>query len=163
MPLACLALPAQGQLMEVFGVVRDYVSGDTLLQPRVLAYAPGDRARYTVQLDSNGHYLVGLDDRTMCMVEFQHAGFHPKAVEIDMRIPDSVDVSGGYGMRTDVTLMPVIDGLDMSGVPKVFGKSRYDPATDIFAWDLEYTEQARILQAAAFREFDERRKKALKP
>lgn len=153
------SMPAQAQdtLIHVYGVVKDYASGDTLKEYYVTAADVDDsthvvRGRY----DRTGRYELMLGRECVYAVQFTAPGFHAKAALIDMNVPhDSVWV-GGFAMNIEATLLPVVPDIDMAAIPLVFGRARYNLAADAFTWDRDFTEKMKAQQAAALKAYDER-------
>ncbi|MFZ1688690.1 MAG: hypothetical protein WAU70_14775 [Flavobacteriales bacterium] len=156
------SLPACGQdsLMYVYGVVKDYASGDTLKAYSVTAVDVDD-SLHVVRggRDGRGRYDLVLSRECIYAVEFSSEGFHTKAVVIDMNVPhDSIWV-GGFGMNIEATLLPIVPEVDASALSPVFGRARYNSATGGFTWDRDFTEKMKAQQAAVLKAYDERLQK----
>src|SRR5690606_23853700 len=52
-----------------------------------------------------------------------------------------------------------IAGIDYSLLQQPIGKSKYDPSTNMLAWDLEYTEQMRAELNRLQKEYDDKKKR----
>lgn len=148
---------AQDTLLYVFGIAKDYFTGDTLKNYTVAALDTQDSLHVVPgRCDHRGRFDLVLNRQCTYVVEFTAPGFITKALEIDLHVPDSTIWSAGYGMSIAATLLNALPDLDVSAIPRVFGRAHYDPATDEFSWDMAYTEQARVQQAAVLRAYDER-------
>ncbi|MEO8068027.1 MAG: hypothetical protein ABI599_10085 [Flavobacteriales bacterium] len=146
-------------VMYVYGVAKDYMTGDTLRAYVVTTWDVNDRVHAIARPSTpDGRYDLLLNKAAYYAIEYAAAGYVPKVVEIDMRIQDSLLWEGGYGMNVNTSLVPKLEGLDAAALPTVVGKAHYDAATDNFVWDLDYTERASARQAEVLKAYAERKR-----
>ena len=127
---------AAAQDVEVYGRVREQE------QPQPITGATMDVSSDGVQLfrmlsDSTGFYRIGLDVGRVWRIRFAAPGRVAKLVEFDLGDLPAND--GGYGMNVDMRLFKEDAGKDFSFLDEPLGICRYDSATTMIKWDMDYT------------------------
>ncbi len=142
-------LCAQDTLIYVYGTVKEFNTRKPIPQALVLAFDVNDpRHRKTVLTDSLGRYQLDITEERSYRFAFGMTNYYPKSVVIEAIGPTKEQWVGGYGLNIDINLLPEVEGFDMSFGNEPYGYARFDPTTENFAWDVEYT-QAMIERNAA--------------
>ena len=147
---------AQDTLIVVYGTVKDLTTNEPLPGAQVEALDMKWGRRFLATMLSNGRYELDLFQEADLMIEYSAPGHVPKRVRVDMHGPTAEDWSGGYGMNVDVRLFREVEGLDLSMGGEPFGICRYDSVSDLFAWDLPYTEGMRERMKSLVADYERR-------
>lgn len=156
--MAALGAHAQIDNVYVYGTVKDYNTSKRLDGITVSVYKDG-ALHSSVVTSANGKYEFNLDYGYEYKLLFDKPGMVGKNVVINTRqIPEEERI-GGLAMNVEMTLFQDIPGIDYSLLQQPIGKSKYDPSTNMLAWDLEYTEQMRAELNRLQKEYDDRKKR----
>lgn len=146
--IGVIQLTAQDTLMYVYGTVKEFNTKKPIPQALVLMFDVDDpEHRVTVLTNSQGRYDLNITEERKYRISFGVVGHYNKSIVIDTTGPTKEQWVGGYGMNVDINLMPEVEGLDMSFGNEPFGYARFNPTTENFEWDVEYT-QAMMLRHA---------------
>lgn len=158
--LLCSGLYASGQIdnVYVYGTVKDYNTSKKLDGITVTVFKDGAKLS-SVVTSANGKYEFNLDYGYEYKLLFDKPGMVGKNVTINTRGIPEEDRIGGLAMNVEMTLFQDIAGIDYSILQQPIGKSKYDPATNMLAWDLEYTEQMRAELNRLQKEYDDKKKR----
>ncbi len=149
---------AQIDNVYVYGTVKDYNTSKKLDGITVTVFKDGAKLS-SVVTSANGKYEFNLDYGYEYKLLFDKPGMVGKNVVINTRaIPEDERV-GGLAMNVEMTLFQEIPGIDFSLLQQPIGKSKFDPATNMLAWDLEYTEQMRAELSRLQKEYDDKKKR----
>jgi hypothetical protein len=152
------AAQAQVDNVYVYGTVKDYNTNKKLDGVTVTVFKDGTKFA-SVVTSANGKYEYNLDYGYEYKLLFEKPGMVGKNVTINTRsIPEEQRV-GGLAMNVEMTLFTDIPGINYSILQQPIGKSKYDPSTQMLAWDLEYTEQMRAELDRLQKEYDEKKKR----
>lgn len=125
-----------------------HVHGDLILEEfnNPIAYASieiyrNDSLYYEASSDSVGYYSFYLPLGHLYHLKYRGDGFSSRIIELDTRLSDDVDVSGGFESRIVVPMF-YDEGNDVVAefVKRPMGKCRYDQSSEAFIFDFEYTE-----------------------
>lgn len=156
--LSGLHVSAQIDNVYVYGTVKDYNTSKKLDGITVTVFKDG-ASHASVVTSANGKYEFNLDYGYEYKLLFDKPGMVSKNVTINTRGIPEEDRIGGLAMNVEMTLFQDIAGIDYSILQQPIGKSKYDPATSMLAWDLEYTEQMRAELNRLQKEYDDRKKR----
>ncbi|MBS1546512.1 MAG: hypothetical protein JST38_09015 [Bacteroidetes bacterium] len=125
----------------VFGVVSDDQTQDTLPDSRItiqdMREGFPDRELHA---NADGKYSFYLGRGARYRVTYTRFDRTTKTVEIDAAsVPDS-SWHGGMSMEINMTLPKPFRGSDDAVFHEPIGRSRYNPATNLLEWDMEYTQ-----------------------
>jgi hypothetical protein len=149
---------AQVDNVYVYGTVKDYNTSKKLDGVTVTVFKDGTKFA-SVTTSANGKYEYNLDYGYEYKLLFEKPGMVAKNVTINTAsIPEAQRV-GGLAMNVEMTLFTDIPGIDYSILQQPIGKSKYDPGTQMLAWDLEYTEHMRSELDRLQKEYDEKKKR----
>lgn len=152
------AAHAQVDNVYVYGTVKDYNTSKKLDGVTVTVFKDGTKFA-SVVTSANGKYEYNLDYGYEYKLQFEKQGMVGKNVTINTRsIPEEQRV-GGLAMNVEMTLFTDIPGIDYTILQQPIGKSKYDPSTQMLAWDLEYTENMRAQLDRLQKEYDEKKKR----
>ncbi len=156
--LSGTAAQAQMDNVYVYGTVKDYTTAKKLDGVTVTVFKDGTKFA-SVVTSANGKYEYNLDYGYEYKLLFEKPGMVGKNVTINTRsIPEEQRV-GGLAMNVEMTLFTDIPGIDYTILQQPIGKSKYDPGTQMLAWDLQYTEQMRAELDRLQKEYDEKKKR----
>lgn len=102
-----------------------------------------DSLYYSTYADSSGYFNFYLPLRGI--YEFRVSGgenYVPKSVIFDMNLPSTVNVSGGFATELKMSLFESEDERVREFLESIpMGKAGYNPVSDNFEFDFEYTRQ----------------------
>src|SRR5690606_9856370 len=156
--MAALGAHAQIDNVYVYGTVKDYNTSKRLDGITVSVYKDG-ALHSSVVTSANGKYEFNLDYGYEYKLLFDKPGMVGKNVVINTRQTPEEERIGGLAMNVEMTLFQDIAGIDYSLLQQPIGKSKYDPSTNMLAWDLEYTEQMRAELNRLQKEYDDKKKR----
>lgn len=156
--LTGLYASAQIDNVYVYGTVKDYNTSKKLDGINVTVFKDGVKLS-SVVTSANGKYEFNLDYGYEYKLLFDKVGMVGKNVTIDTRSIPEADRVGGLAMNVEMTLFADVPGIDFKLLQQPIGKSKYDPTTQMLAWDLEYTEQIRSEMTRLLKEYDDKKKR----
>jgi len=74
-------------------------------------------------------------------LEFSRAGFFTKTLIIDAQGFDPWKVGEGYSVDTGVSMIEMVEGLELDILTEPMGYMYYDKSSDNFKWDWKYTQR----------------------
>lgn len=132
---------AQHPGLVVFGTVRDFITRDSIPYPTVTIQEI-DAALPPIKVVTNasGRYEFTLSERRNYIVHYSANGKVGKSVRLELSGPTDEEWNIGYGMSVDIVLLDSLPDIDYTFFHEPFGIARYDSATAIYTWDLQYTQ-----------------------
>lgn len=132
----------QDTSLYVYGTVKDLATGDSLPGTDILIKKlPGDRVFRELHADEQGNYNFYLGKRSRYKITYAHKGMVAKHVEIDAASVPDTSWHGGMAMEVTISLRKPFKGSDNALFDEAIGRSRFNPATNLLEWDLEYTQR----------------------
>lgn len=136
----------------IYGVVKDYRSGERIPDARVEVFADGSRLT-TLISDSVGRYGMQFPFDRVYLLRYSAQGKVAKSVEVDARHVPVEQRNGGLGMNVDITLLHEMPGVDLSFMEHPFGKAAWSAKDTVLSWDMGWTEEQRGRLAKVLREY----------
>lgn len=133
---ACLLGTASAQDVEVYGRVREHERPLPIVGATMEVSSDGV-GLFRMQSDSTGYYRIGLDVGRIWRIRYAAPGRVAKLLEFDLQ--DVPKYDGGYGSNVDMRLFLESPDNDFSFLDEPLGICRYDSASAMIKWDMEYT------------------------
>jgi len=141
----------------VYGIVKEFHSKKPIPQATVQVFDVHDpEHRMTVLSDSLGRYELSITEERTYRIAYSVEGYYAKSLVIDATGPTQEQWLGGYGLSIDIVLLPELKDFDMDFGIDPLGHARFNPATDNFEWDVEYTQAMQERNAAAMEAYKAR-------
>ena len=137
--LMSLFAVSQGELY-VFGVVKDYNSGEKLENITITVTAGGEQIDQ-ITTKGNGKYEFFLPLGKLYIIRYNRDDLVAKKVQLDSREIPEQDAMAGFSMNIEMTLFENMEGLDTSLLDEPIGKAKFDPEKSTMEFDFEYTRQ----------------------
>ncbi len=158
MGICAKPLAAQDPGVFVYGTVREMVSKEAIPFPIVEIQEIGSELPPTpIVTNERGRYEIHFTQQKVYEVRYGALGKVGKVVHLDLRGPSEELWQYGYGINIDVTVLDSLPDVDYSILLEPFGKASFDPGSEVFEWDMEYTQGLRDRQAALLEEYYRRR------
>lgn len=131
----------QDTSLYLFGAVTDIQTGDSLPGTGIIiTKIPSGRQLRELHADEHGKYDLYLGKGLRYRISYVRSDRVPKHVEIDAAsVPDS-SWHGGMAMEVNIALIKPFPGSNGELFDEAIGRSRYNPASNLLEWDLEYTQ-----------------------
>lgn len=134
--MALIANVATAQDVVVYGRVREHDRPRPIADASIAIIADGTE-QFTLLCDSTGYYSIALDLGRVWRIRFAAPGRVSKTVEYDLR--DTPKYEGGYGTNVDIRLFQNDPAVDFAFLEEPIGRCRYEPTSQMIAWDMAYT------------------------
>lgn len=132
----------QDTSLYVYGTVKDIETRDSLPGTDILIKKlPGDRVFRELHADEHGNYNFYLGKRSRYKITYAHKDMVAKHVEIDAESVPDTSWHGGMAMEVTISLLKPFKGSDDALFNEVIGRSRFNPATNLLEWDMDYTQR----------------------
>lgn len=140
--LVGVQLPAAAFSLRVTGVVTDHHTGQAMEHVLVHVYRNGVKV-YAEETGILGHYAVKLENNADYVIRFSGPGLVTKCFTIDTH---GLEWEGDQKVKdlwVEMTMFERTTAMDLSFFDMPMGMARFEPATGLVSWDLDYDRKVR--------------------
>lgn len=128
--------------LRVTGVVTDFLSGRTMDHVTVRVYKDGAKV-LTTESGLLGQYAVKLENNADYVIRFSGPGLVTKCFTIDTH---GLEWEGDHKVKdlwVEMTMVERTAGIDLSLFDMPMGMARFEPATGLVSWNVDYDRKVR--------------------
>ncbi len=140
----------------VYGVVKNRCNKERITGFVTVTNEKGNSQKYPVTLDDEGFGFY-LDYGDLYEVSFESIGFYQSKLVFDTRDVPEVYQVGGQGFDLDMSIVPILEGVDYSVYEKPIGKALYQKEYRAIAFSREYASEVEIEMKKFTNSMDEKR------
>ncbi len=138
----CLQVQAAAFSLSISGVVTDYLTGKAMDHVLVRVYKDGLKVQ-TLETGASGQYDVHLANNAEYVIRFSAPGLVTKCFTVDTHGLEWEGDRKEKDLWVGMTMMERTIGLDLSVFDMPMGMARFEPATGLVTWDLDYDRKVR--------------------
>jgi hypothetical protein len=124
------------------GHAKDSQTKDTLSGVQVVVTSNAEEL-FRQQTDVDGYYSFTLPLGGRYVVEYSASGYYTKIIEFDLTGFDEWKVGVGFTGHTDMTMEPLVSGVDIPRLERPMSVCIWDEDKNLFEWDFQMAAEAK--------------------